>query len=198
MTFLKLLFKRVFFSNRSNNIRFLNFIINKLKGTCNFPYSVHFSTTFSSPENIKIAGGKNLIKSLSNSGNCYFSAHNGIEFGYNVLFAPNVQIISSNHDFSENREPLTANPVVICNDAWIGTNVVILPEVTIGEKAVIGAGSVVSKSVPPYCIVVGNPIRIVGWICNCGDKLINVNDNWCCSSCHAKYTINDNQRIKIE
>ena len=49
----------------------------------------------------------------------------------------------------------------VCDGAWIGNNVVILPGVRIGRKAVVGAGSVVSRSIPDYCIAVGNPARVV-------------------------------------
>ena len=54
------------------------------------------------------------------------------------------------------------NPLHVGNDVWIGTNAVILPEVsTIGDGAIIGAGAVVSRDVPPYAVVLGNPARIV-------------------------------------
>ena len=52
-------------------------------------------------------------------------------------------------------------PIVIDDYAWIATNSIILPGVTIGKGAVVGAGSVVTKSVPPYQVVAGNPARIV-------------------------------------
>ncbi|MBD5583805.1 MAG: Vat family streptogramin A O-acetyltransferase [Clostridia bacterium] len=50
---------------------------------------------------------------------------------------------------------------VIGNDVWIGQNVTVLPGVHIGDGAIIGANAVVSKDVPPYCVAVGNPIKIV-------------------------------------
>jgi virginiamycin A acetyltransferase len=54
------------------------------------------------------------------------------------------------------------NPLTIGNDVWIGANAVILPEVnTVGDGAVIGAGAVVSRDVPPYAVVLGNPARVV-------------------------------------
>jgi acetyltransferase-like isoleucine patch superfamily enzyme len=51
--------------------------------------------------------------------------------------------------------------VTIADDVWIGGNVVILAGISIGKHAVIGAGSVVTKDVPPYSVVVGNPAKIV-------------------------------------
>lgn len=56
---------------------------------------------------------------------------------------------------------LVTKPVVIKNDAWIGLNVIILKGVTIGEGAIVGAGSVVTKDVPDYAVVAGNPARII-------------------------------------
>ena len=52
-------------------------------------------------------------------------------------------------------------PVIIEDDVWIGARVIILPGVTIGTGSVIGAGAVISKSIPPYSVAVGNPARIV-------------------------------------
>jgi acetyltransferase-like isoleucine patch superfamily enzyme len=51
--------------------------------------------------------------------------------------------------------------VVVNDGAWIGANTTILPGITIGRKAVVGAGSVVNRDIPPYCVAVGNPCRLV-------------------------------------
>lgn len=72
--------------------------------------------------------------------------------------ATGVSIITNNHDLYE-REILTIEPVHIKANAWIGANVTILPGVTIGKNAVIGAGSVVTHDVPDNTVVVGNPAR---------------------------------------
>lgn len=68
------------------------------------------------------------------------------------------EIITSGHP---RKIDLSEEPVVIMNDAWIGCMSIILPGVTIGEGAIVGAGSVVTKDVPPYTIVAGNPARII-------------------------------------
>ena len=52
-------------------------------------------------------------------------------------------------------------PIKICDNAWIGMNCIILKGVTIGEGAIVGAGSVVTKSVPPWTIVGGNPAKVI-------------------------------------
>ena len=81
--------------------------------------------------------------------------------------ASNVLISSENHginpesDIPYMDQDLIVGDVVIKDGVWIGQNVCILPGVTIGEKAIVGAGSVVTKSIPDYCIAVGNPARVI-------------------------------------
>ena len=59
---------------------------------------------------------------------------------------------------------VNTKPIRICNDAWIGANVIILKGVTIGEGAVIGAGSVVTKDIPAWGVAVGNPAKVVKYL----------------------------------
>ena len=58
-------------------------------------------------------------------------------------------------------QPLLCEKVVIKDGCWIGEKVCVLPGVTIGEKSIVGAGSVVTKSIPDYCLAVGNPARVI-------------------------------------
>lgn len=74
--------------------------------------------------------------------------------------AANVQLISNNHDLKE-RDIITCKPVRICQNAWIGAGSSILPGVTIGKNAVVGAGAIVTHDVPDNMIVAGNPARII-------------------------------------
>ena len=61
-----------------------------------------------------------------------------------------------------NRQGLSApKPIIIGDDVWIGTCSIVLPGVKIGKGSVVGAGSVVTKDVPDYCVVAGNPARII-------------------------------------
>lgn len=68
--------------------------------------------------------------------------------------------------------------------ASIGANATIRCGITIGEYAMIGAGSMVTKDVPAYALVVGNPARQIGWVCKCGSKL---NKDGICPECDRKY-----------
>lgn len=85
----------------------------------------------------------------------------------NVMFGRNVTIMGGDHNIKEIGKPMRFVksgginlPIVIEKDSWIGSNVIILKGVTIGEGAVIGAGSVVTKTIPPYSISSGNPCRV--------------------------------------
>ena len=84
----------------------------------------------------------------------------GLTIEDNVSIAANTQILTNNHDEKEHRI-LLCKPVVIRKNAWIGAGATILPGVTIGENAIVGAAAVVTKDVPPNAVVVGNPARVL-------------------------------------
>jgi maltose O-acetyltransferase len=96
--------------------------------------------------------------------NCTLLDVMSIRLGVNVLFGPNVQIYTATHpvDPGERRKGLEyAKPISIGNDCWIGGSAIILPGVTIGDRSIVGAGSVVTKDVPADSVVEGNPARPV-------------------------------------
>lgn len=62
---------------------------------------------------------------------------------------------------NKNWTDVASAPIRICSKAWIGFNVIVLKGVTVGEGAVIGAGSIVTHDVPPFCVAAGNPARVV-------------------------------------
>ncbi len=71
--------------------------------------------------------------------------------------------IRGGHNFIAHKDwsDVKSKPIRICDDAWIGMNVIILKGVTVGEGAVVGAGSVVTKDVPSWTVVAGNPAKVV-------------------------------------
>jgi len=90
----------------------------------------------------------------------------GVEIGNRVLIGYRSQILSANHCIPLDKSRVfnsghTYSPVFIEDDVWIGARCVILPGVRIGEGAVIAAGSVVTKNVPPFAIVGGVPAKII-------------------------------------
>jgi maltose O-acetyltransferase len=87
-----------------------------------------------------------------------------VTIGNRTLFGPNVQIYTATHplDFKERATGLEyAKPITIGEDVWIGGSVVICPGVSIGDRTVIGAGSVVTKNIPPGVFAAGNPCRVI-------------------------------------
>jgi len=87
-----------------------------------------------------------------------------VTIGNNVYVGPNVGIFTAGHPIHfavRNQEFEYAFPVIIGNNVWIGGHVVINPGVTIGNNSVIGAGSVVTKDIPPNVIAVGNPCKVL-------------------------------------
>ena len=92
--------------------------------------------------------------------NCLMMSAGTITLEDEVMIAANVQLISNNHDLYE-RQIITCRPVVLKKGAWVGAGATVLPGVTVGEYAVVGAGAVVTKDVAPWTIVGGNPARVL-------------------------------------
>ena len=92
--------------------------------------------------------------------NSLLMARGGITIEDDVLLAANVQLLSNNHD-EYDRRVLTCKPIHIKKGAWIGAGASILPGVTIGENAIVGAGAIVTKDVGDCEVAVGVPAKIV-------------------------------------
>lgn len=91
---------------------------------------------------------------------CLMMSAGGIIIDDGALIASNVQLLSNNHDLYD-RNIITCKLVHIGRNAWIGAGATILPGVTVGDNAVVGAASVVTRDVPANTIVAGNPARII-------------------------------------
>ena len=108
-----------------------------------------------------------LVGNNSNIGPyCYIGCSGGIRIGNNVMMAPRVSIFAENHNFEDveltlKEQGVKRAPVIIEDDCWIASHSVILAGVTIGRGSVVAAGSVVTKSMPPYSIIAGVPARVI-------------------------------------
>lgn len=100
----------------------------------------------------------------------HITAINKILIGKNVLTGKDILITDNSHgstsremlDISPNMRPLESKgPVIIEDNVWIGEKASIMPGVTVGRGAIIAANAVVTRDVPPYCVVGGNPARII-------------------------------------
>ena len=105
------------------------------------------------------------IGSYSSFGNrCVIQG--GVRIGSDVMMAPDVKIYTRNHNIGDISRPMrlqgdSFSPVTIGDDVWIACNVVILPGVSVGSHSVIGAGSIVTRDVPDYAVVVGSPAKVL-------------------------------------
>ena len=121
-------------------------------------------------------GSQRFAPSIKIGNNCHFGAYNHItsinkiEIGDGCLTGKWVTITDNSHGTTSvedltiapiERELYSKGPVVVGKNVWIGDKATILPGITIGEGSVIGANAVVTKDVPPYSVVAGNPARII-------------------------------------
>lgn len=87
-----------------------------------------------------------------------------ITIGDDVFVGPNVQLLTATHPVAPGPRRAKiegGKPIVIEDNVWLGGGVIVLPGVTIGKNSVVGAGAVVTKSIPPDSVAVGNPARVV-------------------------------------
>ncbi len=115
-----------------------------------------------------IAPGRNLDigDDVTLAGGVIIGTAGVVKIGDRSLIGFRTTIISGNHTVPPNRGRIfesgfARQPVVIGNDVWVGANVIILPGRTIGDGAVVAAGSVVTKNVDPFTIVGGNPAKLI-------------------------------------
>lgn len=154
------------------NIPKRNFILNRLIGKMDGkPLAIQNSFRVSSGKYISI--GKNFFANF----NCCILDRADITIGNNVYLGPNVIITSIGHPmnymqrkmfyYSNSFEPLKRTsiektaPVVIGNDVWLCSGAIVCPGVTIGDNSVIGAGSVVTKDIPPNSLAYGVPCKVI-------------------------------------
>jgi hypothetical protein len=133
---------------------------NILRLGCPLPFPVSLTVTISNYKNINFHPDD-----LNNfqTGGTYFQNFDGlIKLGRGCYIAPNVGLITANHDPLQLDKHMPAKNIEIGEECWIGMNVVILPGIILGPNTIVGAGSVVTKSFPLGGVVIaGNPAKII-------------------------------------
>lgn len=113
--------------------------------------------------------------------------YHGVVVEDDVFLGPSMTFTNDMYPRSFNTE-WEVTETVVKRGASIGANAVIRCGITIGEYAMVGAGSVVTKDVLSHALVVGNPARQIGWVCKCGFKL---DVDGFCAKCKRKYDIKE-------
>ena len=109
------------------------------------------------PKNVTIGSGVTVMNGA------LMMAAGGITIEDKVMIAANVQLISNNHD-PYVRDVITCRPILIKYGAWVGPGATILPGVTVGKYAIVGANSVVNKDIPDYAVAVGSPAKVIKYL----------------------------------
>ncbi|MFN3884686.1 MAG: acyltransferase [Rhodocyclaceae bacterium] len=118
---------------------------------------------------IEARGGRIRIGAHTGIGPfCVLYGHGNLEIGADCLIASHVVCIPENHRYEKIDVPMRLQGGSRCgirigNDVWLATRVVVLDGVTIGNGAIVGAGAVVTRDIPPYAIAYGVPARVVGY-----------------------------------
>lgn len=175
--FLKLFFEEKYLSGRHFEEGLSGFIWgfqsiwrrNILRLAKPLPFPAAITTYVSDPRNVDFHPDD--LNNFQSPGT-YFQTFKGrIRLGRGCYIAPNVGIITANHDPMHLDEHLSAEHVEIGEECWVGMNSVILPGVVLGRRTIVGAGSVVTKSFPQgHVVIAGNPARILRDISETGNE----------------------------
>lgn len=147
--------------------------------------------------NVLVADGAilgNNVKIQSNT-----DVWNGVELHDYVFVGPSVVFTNDLNPRAQfPKEKSDYKKTVVKRGATIGANATIICDHTLGMSSFIGAGSTVTEDVPDYALVVGNPAKIIGWICECGEKIfkdaaISADE---CQQCHCRYKRQSNAIVK--
>lgn len=144
-----------------HNQSYWSYVLFRLSGRCNgggyFP--VHSTCTIANMRKIYVG-----INSTVARPGCYLQGAGTIRFGDYVRLAPNVGILSANHDLYDQRKYNVA-PIVIGDYSWIGMNSIVTAGVTLGPRTIVAAGAVVTKSFPEgFCVLAGVPAKVVKYL----------------------------------
>lgn len=142
------------------SVTVMNFIFQRLfRINSSVNFSIHYTSIVVSPENFFTES----YFSLTVSSGVYIQAKNYVFIGKDVLIAPGVKIISSNHEINHQKrnENSVNSPIIIGDSCWIGANAVILPGVKLGSNVIVGAGAIVTKSFPSNSVIIGNPAKVL-------------------------------------
>lgn len=134
-------------------------------------------------DNVKVQNNGLLYRGLT--------LESGVFVGPGVIFTNDRLPRAVNPDGTLKRDAdWGVGPILVRYGASVGAGAVVLPGITIGRFALVGAGAVVTRDVPPHALVVGNPARQVGYVCACAARLIaSDSGEQTCPACGARYRL---------
>ncbi|MEN1760779.1 acyltransferase [Anoxynatronum sibiricum] len=138
-------------------------------------------------QNVVILPGVKLGNNVKIQNNV--SVYTGVECEDDVFLGPSMVFTNVINPRSHINRWGEYQKTVVKKGASIGANATVVCGVTIGSYAFIGAGAVVTKDVPDYGLVYGNPAKLMGWVCQCGEKLKHT---CICNECGSEFMIEDN------
>ena len=127
---------------------------------------------------------------IQNNCSVYHGAtlEDGVFLGPHVVLTNDLYPRAINPDGTlKGNDDWEVGPIRICYGAAVGSRAVILPCVTIGRFALIGAGAVVTRDVPAHGLVIGAPARLIGYVCACGHRLVAADGGLRCERCGTVY-----------
>lgn len=148
-------------SSEVHNQSYWNYIRFRLTGSCGRGgyYPVHPTCTIANARKVYVGCNASIARP-----GCYIQGAGTVHFGDYVQLAPNVGILSANHDLYDQRK-YNAAPIVIGDYSWIGMNSIVTAGVVLGPRTIVAAGAVVTKSFPDgFCILAGVPAKVVKYL----------------------------------
>jgi acetyltransferase-like isoleucine patch superfamily enzyme len=126
-------------------------------------YSKHFTSRVLHPGRLEIENECAKVRtSLAVSGGCFLNCADGLRIGEGTIWAPRVTIVAQTHDMLDFDVAPPTSGIRIGRHCWIGSGAVILPDVTLGDRTIVGANAVVRSSFPDgHVVIAGVPARVV-------------------------------------
>jgi UDP-2-acetamido-3-amino-2,3-dideoxy-glucuronate N-acetyltransferase len=156
----------------------------KIGERCNIGQNVLVSSDVTLGNNVKIQNNVSL--------------YTGVIIEDDVFLGPSMVFTNVVNPRSHVNRKDEYKKTLVCKGASIGANATIVCGITLGKYCFIGAGAVVTKDVPDYALVYGNPARLRGWMCQCGEQLTFKDDLAVCEACGDRYQKEEQVVTKTE
>jgi UDP-2-acetamido-3-amino-2,3-dideoxy-glucuronate N-acetyltransferase len=145
-------------------------------------------------QNVVVMNGVKLGNNVKIQNNV--SVYEGVELSDDVFCGPSMVFTNVVNPRSHVSRKSEYKKTLVGRGATIGANATIVCGVTLGEYAFVGAGSVITRNVPAYALMVGVPARRMGWMCQCGERLPD-KDPGACKACGTKYQLDGDKLRRI-